>query len=170
LKDFKSLPLLEEVRFNKVNVVPEAAAALHVCLLTKKSMTQVLLFDTKVDRRVASTFVRLLKADSDNCHHLREICLFGKEGLNTEIDWKLDTDFELDEWAKVNRARISVHEFMEHIVTRDRDPIIANDENKFVDDMDWANYYDGNDEANDMYSPNHLYELLRAKPQFMRLT
>jgi hypothetical protein len=165
---------MEEIRFNRVRVEPETAAALHVCIFTKKLMKKVLLIDTTVDHWVASLFVQMLKGESDKCQHLTNICLFGNKDSNTEMDWEMDwklqIDFELEEWAKENWVRMSVKDFMEHIKTWDRDDDIGNPEIKFIDDMDCANYYDYNNDADPIHPLHHLYKILRAKSHFMRLS
>jgi hypothetical protein len=57
---------------------------------------------------------------------------------------------------------------MENIKNRDRHDNIGNDMMKFIDDMENANYYDYNNEADPIHPPHHLYALLRAKPYFMK--
>jgi hypothetical protein len=59
---------------------------------------------------------------------------------------------------------------MESIQTPDRDDEHGNQGIKFIEDMDLANYYDYNDNDDPSNPPHHLYEILRAKPHFMRLS
>jgi hypothetical protein len=133
------------------------------------------MYDTAVDQYLASSLIRMLEGESNKCEHLMNLCLFGINKENTDMDldemeWKKQIDFELDEWApKENRARRSVNDFMESVHSRDRDDENVNQGLQFIDDMDLANYYDHNDNDDPSNPPHHLYAIIRAKPHFMML-
>lgn len=169
IRVLQNFPLLEDVAFSGVQLGRGSGSNLYVRLFRKKSMRWIWMTDTQVDHSVASSLVDRITADG-KCEHLMGASFFSDQEITNPPEkrhWQEDIDLDLEKCMRRNRIKKSVQDFMNKIENREGDDD-CDSELQFFADMEDANYADYNDEGDPIQPPDHLYALIRSKPDYIK--
>jgi hypothetical protein len=171
-----TLPLLEHLELRRVSIYPSDAKPMYRKILKKTSMRWVCMSHTGIDHWLSSQFfVRVMK-DNPKLEHLQYMSLFGDNPPPnpsffdpTAADWQAAIDLELATITAENFTRGSIKQFMNKIKLCDQIEFNGHHSDlQFIVDIVDANEHDGNNECYPQNPTDHLYSLLRAKPDFIK--
>jgi predicted glycoside hydrolase/deacetylase ChbG (UPF0249 family) len=81
--------------------------------------------------------------------------------------WKEDIDLQLAEMAHVKHTKKSVSDFINNINSRETSSNGRNEELQFITNILDANEKDSEDDYDQICHPDHLYALIKSKPDYI---
>ena len=164
VRSLSDLPVLESIKLERVGLHQREALLLYIRLMKKKSVKSIAMVGTRMSEYLASRMLQIFK-DSDKCDQLEFLSFFRHHSSREQ--WQEDIDLQLAETAHVKHTRKSVSDFMNNIKSRETSSNGRNEELQFITNILDANEKDSEDDYDQICHPDHLYALIKSKPDYI---